>query len=658
MPRREIGTRWDRENRNNINENFRELYDVQDRAIEEATQSIIDSAKLIWLEPVNTYADIATSYPNPEVGHTVFVRDTGKVYRFYDGSWMEIQQIDAGPVNEVDTRLSAEIEENRQEIEQARTKADGTTFPVLRDRLNDVDDKIGILSRKTDWVDVRDFGADPTGISNSTQAIKDALLYAKENKIKKVFVPKGTYLVDPVIVNSDAIIVYEGIQLCGEGYETEFKVDATKINSNNTNWHVIRYQKRSVINNIRLNGSKDQVNRAGLTDVQFFGIISEFGVTDFELKNIWVHDIIGINKESFGVHTTSNSKLGIYRNIKGWNCEGTAIHVSGGREGESMMELMEVYDCEAWGNTWTGISIHGSKKVRVYNPICRQNKAGLNIEYSDEIDVFNPVLFDNDVAGLQTWGITKNARVFSPVIYNNNKLLNSDGAEIRFCSGTWWAGSPRGIVESFELHGGFVKNTHNSPHIYYEEDTSVTEGASVPKQIIINHPQAHKWVYKTNNSGVLYSGLSFPSVPLLKPIQIGKPINFSVTTNTTVTPYTDYDRKSENAVTISANEAYKGIKTGTVLTKGKSYLVKVRVKILSTIQWVLYVEEPSAFTKYHRMYFPRTILDQNQWFEGEMIIKDFPLDSYLALLTTAAGTNSIVLDYLTVYEIENVYSSI
>lgn len=109
MARREIGTRWDRENRNNINENFKELYNVQNRAIEEATQAVIDSAKLIWLEPVNTFADIATTYPNPEIGHTVFVRDTGKVYRFYDGDWMEIQQIDAGPVNEVDTRLSEEI---------------------------------------------------------------------------------------------------------------------------------------------------------------------------------------------------------------------------------------------------------------------------------------------------------------------------------------------------------------------------------------------------------------------------------------------------------------------------------------------------------------------------------------------------------------------
>jgi len=48
------------------------------------------------------------------------------------------------------TQLDNIIIENGQsdaEVVQARTKADGTTFPVLRDRLNDVDDKIGILKR-------------------------------------------------------------------------------------------------------------------------------------------------------------------------------------------------------------------------------------------------------------------------------------------------------------------------------------------------------------------------------------------------------------------------------------------------------------------------------------------------------------------------------
>lgn len=108
MARKEIGAGWDRNNRNAINDNFEELYNVQDRAIAEATEAVINDSKLIWQRPVPTFNDLATTYPNPEKGYTVMARDTGIVYR-WDGQWKEIQQIDAGPVNEVDTRLSAHL---------------------------------------------------------------------------------------------------------------------------------------------------------------------------------------------------------------------------------------------------------------------------------------------------------------------------------------------------------------------------------------------------------------------------------------------------------------------------------------------------------------------------------------------------------------------
>src|SRR5699024_1372621 len=46
---------------------------------------------------------------NAKNGDTRMDRSTGKVYR-YDGSkWVEIQQIDAGPVNELDSRLSSQL---------------------------------------------------------------------------------------------------------------------------------------------------------------------------------------------------------------------------------------------------------------------------------------------------------------------------------------------------------------------------------------------------------------------------------------------------------------------------------------------------------------------------------------------------------------------
>lgn len=66
-----------------------------------------------YLEPVDTFDDIATTYPNAEENDRVFVRDTGKVYILQNGVWQEYLEITAGPVNEVDKRLSEQIDHNK-----------------------------------------------------------------------------------------------------------------------------------------------------------------------------------------------------------------------------------------------------------------------------------------------------------------------------------------------------------------------------------------------------------------------------------------------------------------------------------------------------------------------------------------------------------------
>ncbi|WP_428909465.1 hypothetical protein [Niallia sp. Krafla_26] len=122
MSRKEVGTGWDRDSRNAINNNFEELYKVQDRAIAEATQAVISDSKLIWKEPVATFNDIATTYTDPQNGYTVMARDTGKVYRFFEGNWDEIQEIDAGPVNAAETRLYQKIDDTAGDLSLLQTQ--------------------------------------------------------------------------------------------------------------------------------------------------------------------------------------------------------------------------------------------------------------------------------------------------------------------------------------------------------------------------------------------------------------------------------------------------------------------------------------------------------------------------------------------------------
>lgn len=103
----------DRKGRIAINQNWGTLENDFNNVVsivsESAAEQVIDAARLIWQTPVDDFNDIATTYPTPEEGWAVQTLDDGKVYRYEGGSWVWKQQIDAGPVNALDTRLSNEI---------------------------------------------------------------------------------------------------------------------------------------------------------------------------------------------------------------------------------------------------------------------------------------------------------------------------------------------------------------------------------------------------------------------------------------------------------------------------------------------------------------------------------------------------------------------
>lgn len=82
---------------------------------DKAYAQLVDAAKLDWQAPVNSAAELATVYPNALAGYTVMAKDTGIVHRYDGASWGEIQQIDAGPVNELDSRLTGKLAEKAEE---------------------------------------------------------------------------------------------------------------------------------------------------------------------------------------------------------------------------------------------------------------------------------------------------------------------------------------------------------------------------------------------------------------------------------------------------------------------------------------------------------------------------------------------------------------
>lgn len=120
MQLKQTGTQWDRDTRNDINDNWDTIANnfngaVQktiDEAKGQVIDELVDNAKLTWVPAVENYVDIGTTYPNPEEGWTVNVSSEGNVYRYDGTDWVQIQSIDPGPYNELSSRLADTEDKN------------------------------------------------------------------------------------------------------------------------------------------------------------------------------------------------------------------------------------------------------------------------------------------------------------------------------------------------------------------------------------------------------------------------------------------------------------------------------------------------------------------------------------------------------------------
>lgn len=79
------------------------------------------------------------------------------------------------------------------------------------------------LTVKNPWVDVRAYGADPTGVSDSVAAIQGAInaVYAAGGGV--VFLPKGTYLLNTVSGGIYLLKAKSGVSVIGQGPESVLK---------------------------------------------------------------------------------------------------------------------------------------------------------------------------------------------------------------------------------------------------------------------------------------------------------------------------------------------------------------------------------------------------------------------------------------------------
>src|SRR5699024_9333902 len=139
----------DRSAKNGENDNWdiiegevRAIGDRVDNFVDEvsdvAFDKVVDNVKLNWKEPVDNFSDLPS---NAQEGDTRMDKSTGKVYRYDGAKWVEIQQIDAGPVNELDDRLTSQLAEtDLQLVNQAKRDVNLNTIKSNVPLVSFVDD--------------------------------------------------------------------------------------------------------------------------------------------------------------------------------------------------------------------------------------------------------------------------------------------------------------------------------------------------------------------------------------------------------------------------------------------------------------------------------------------------------------------------------------
>lgn len=117
------GSIWDRNERININDNWdiieENANNFKNDLTDEIYSKIVESAKLSWKEPVNSYEDLPNA---PTTGETRMVRTDGHVYRYDGEKWIEIQTVDVSPLNEIDSRITNRLESTENTVEDNSKK--------------------------------------------------------------------------------------------------------------------------------------------------------------------------------------------------------------------------------------------------------------------------------------------------------------------------------------------------------------------------------------------------------------------------------------------------------------------------------------------------------------------------------------------------------
>ena len=282
-----------------------------------------------------------------------------------------------------------------QELRDSRVSVDGNSHDVLSERLlhdfnlinKVIDNNYNTLNKKIERIiNVNDFGADPTGQKDSTEAFKKAFANGRHH----VHMTEGTYIVNGLKVPSNTI-------LSGEGQEQT----VLKLSDNAKNGAI-------VVTNLDMSGNAENIgiegfmvdgnrNRQNGVLKPAGGSLSS-GVRLAGVKNGYVKNIKTKNTLLHGIDVTYASDEYSYA--------GDGVRVAEHLESKYIW----IDNCETTGFGDDGITTHHSRYLRITNSYSHHpfkgggNNNGIEIDDGSQYVYLNNNITEENFGGLEIKG--------------------------------------------------------------------------------------------------------------------------------------------------------------------------------------------------------------------------------------------------------------
>lgn len=295
-----------------------------------------------------------------------------------------------------------------EELKDSRTALDGSNRELLSKRLkydfeiikNTIDDNYNKLNKKIERIrNVNDYGADPTGEQDSTQAFKDSLRGGNVH----VHMTAGTYKVTGIRLPNNTVLSGEGKDITTIKFADETPAENIVI----TNEDMTGNAHNIGIKDFTVNGNKWRQNNkfsaAGgslSSNVRFAGV-----------KHGFASNVKSIDSLLHGFDITYANDDYFY--------QGDGVRVN--EELES--RYIHIDNCEASGFGDDGITTHHSRYLVITNNYSHHATGGGNNNGIEIDDGSQHVMLDNNMTEMNFGGIEVKAH--APASAPNNVLISN-----------------------------------------------------------------------------------------------------------------------------------------------------------------------------------------------------------------------------------------